>query len=314
METIIQQLQNKLQHSGLKSSVVSIRHLKDLQTNLDNLLRQGILKSDFYDEIIARYQDFDYNLEPPANFPEAKTIFITAAPQPKVKVIFNLAGKKYPVIIPPTYIHDTDDTAYKILSQFLSTKGYKISKAYLPEKALAVHCGLATYGKNNIAYIDCLGSFFRLKAFYSDIPSNSNNWQEFKMLDRCDRCVACYKSCPTKAISNERFLIDATKCLTYFNEGENEFPDWINQSWHNCLMGCMICQDVCPVNKDVKNWVTNAEEFSDQETKKIIDGVQQKQLPQKMMEKLRRINMLDHYALLQRNLGVLIDKYVSQNS
>ncbi len=308
MNKVIKELHNKLANAGFKSSIVSIQQLSDLRSDLENLFEQGILAKDFYNEIVSRYDDLQYNIELPESFPKAESIIITAIQQPKVSVRFKLSGKIYSVLMPPIYIHDTDEKALNIISKYLHNKGYKIEKAILPEKSLAVHCGLATYGKNNIAYIDGWGSFFRLKAFYSDIPCNSDNWQEFKMMDRCNKCTNCYRSCPTKAIKNDRFLIDASRCITYLNEGPDEFPDWIDPAWHNCIIGCMICQDVCPINKDFKYWITPGEEFSEEETQMILNGFPQKELPNEMIEKLKRLYMLDDYALLQRNLGVLINK------
>ena len=46
--------------------------------------------------------------------------------------------------------------------------------------------------------------------------------------------------CPTKAIRQDRFLISAEQCLTFFNEKPDDFPEWVNPVWHNCLIGCMI--------------------------------------------------------------------------
>jgi epoxyqueuosine reductase len=88
----------------------------------------------------------------------------------------------------------------------------------------------------------------------------------------------------------------------------DEFPEWIDPSWHNSLIGCMICQDVCPVNKDYTKWVVPGEEFSEEETLIILKGVSKDKLPLETNEKLKKICMLDSYNLLQRNLGVLINK------
>lgn len=310
MDKAIKELQQHLANAGFKSSIVSIQHLPDLQDDLGHLLEQEILRGDFYNEIVSRY-GLDYHFEPPTDFPTAQSIIITAAPQPKVSVKFKLSDNVYSVIIPSTYIHDTDETASNIISRYLRNKGYGIHDAILPEKPLAVHCGLATYGKNNITYIDGLGSFFRLRAFFSDIPCTSDNWQELKMMDRCKTCAACSKRCPTDAITEDRFLIDATRCITYFNEGEDEFPEWIDPAWHNCLMGCMICQDICPVNKDYTNWIVEGEEFSEEETLMILKGVSIHELPDETVEKLRKLYMLDDDNLLQRNLKVLISKLES---
>ncbi len=307
MEKVIKELHQHLANAGFKSSIVSIQHLSDLQCDLENLLEQGILQKDFYDEITSRY-GLHWNFKPPADFPAAKSIIITAVPQPKTSVKFTLSDKTYSAIIPPTYLYDTDKEASNIISLHLGNYGYKVCDALLPTKLLAVHSGLARYGKNNIAYIDGWGSYFRLRAFFSDIPCTIDNWQELKMMDLCKKCNACIKRCPTNAITKDRFLIDAARCTTYFNEEEDEFPEWIDPSWHNSLIGCMICQDVCPANKDYTKWVVPGEEFSEEETLIILKGVPKDKLPLETTEKLKKICMLDSYNLLQRNLGVLINK------
>lgn len=307
MEKVIEELFQRFADAGLKSAVIPIRHLPDLKFDMENLLEQGILCMDFVNEVLSRYDMF-FNFEPPADFPTAQSIFIVAAPQPRFRVEFKLSGKTYPVIIPPTYLHETDKKVSDTISLHLGNYGYKVYEAILPEKSLAVHCGLAKYGRNNIAYIDGWGSYFRLKTFFSDIPCMSDNWQELKMMDCCNKCPACFRSCPTQAITegDDRFLIHGNRCITFFNEGTKEFPGWIDPAWHNCLIGCMICQDVCPANKDFTNWVEEIECFSEDETRIIMSGVPRKKLPDEMIKKLKKIYMFDHYDLLQRNLRVLM--------
>ena len=190
---------------------------------------------------------------PPADLTSAQSIIITAVQQPRLTVTFHYQGQTIQSYVPPTYSHKTDEMALELLSQYLHEKGYRIHQTALPEKSLAVHSGLASYGKNNITYIDDWGSFFRLKAFISDLPSKLDQWNAFTVMDICHRCRACRKACPTGAISEDRFVIHHKRCLTYMNEKPDPFPDWIEPSWHNCFIGCMECQDHCPLNKTFKN-------------------------------------------------------------
>ena len=46
-------------------------------------------------------------------------------------------------------------------------------------------CGLAVYGRNNIAYVEGLGSHFRLSAFYSNLPTETDIWRKPRMMERC---------------------------------------------------------------------------------------------------------------------------------
>ncbi len=304
MDKIIKELRQHLVDAGFKSSIVSIRHLPDLQRAFKKLLKQGILNRNFYDKITSRY-DLQWHFEPPADLSTAKSIIITAIPHPKVRVTFTSSGKTFSTIIPPTYVHGTDEKALKIIAHHVGNHGYKVRDALLPAKLLAVHCGLARYGKNNITYIDGWGSFFRLRAYFSDVPCTADSWQEVQAMALCEKCVACVKKCPAGAINKNRFLIHGERCITYFNEGPDEFPEWIDPVWHNCLIGCMICQDVCPANKEYTNWIELGGEFSEEETQSILKGVPREELSFETVGKLKRLYMWDWYNVLRRNLGVL---------
>ncbi len=307
MSEIIQNLQEHLSNFGFKSTLVSIRHLKELKKDTNTLLKEKTLNPDFYSEISSRYH-LQWNYEIPAGFNNAKSVLIVAARQPKVDVSFRLSDKTVQATIPPTYLHDIDKEIFNGSSLYLKDHGFKIDNALLPEKHISVHSGLARYGRNNIAYIDDWGSYFTVRTFFTDIPCSSDNWQELKMMDRCRHCSACVKKCPTQAIHEDPFLISGERCITFFNEKPGAFPDWIDPKWHNCLIGCMICQNICPANKEQSDRIIDEVTFPTEETQMILEGVSQDKLPDSMIEKLKKIDMFNDYHLLQRNLGVLINK------
>jgi len=307
MDMIIEGLQQRLSSVDFKNAVVSTRHLPELRRDFEKLLEEKSLDRNFYDEIVSRY-GLQWHFDPPDTIPPAKSVIITATPQPKVSLEFLLSGKGYYAIIPPTYVHDTDKKAADVISRYLSEHGYEVCDALLPTKLLAVRSGLARYGRNNITYIDNWGSYHRLRAFFSDMPCDDDCWQEPVAMELCNTCTTCLKECPTKAIQQDRFLVNAGKCLTFFNEKADEFPQWFDPEWHNCLIGCMICQDMCPANKDHTAWIMPGGEFSEEETVMILDGVCKDKLPSRTIEKLKNVCMLEEYDLLRRNLSVLINK------
>lgn len=304
---ILTTLQEQLRNADFKSTIVSTERLPDLRQGFEKLLEEKSLDKDFYDEIVSRY-GLEWHFDLPDSFLQAKSIIITAAPQPKVSLEFEYSGEKHYAIIPPTYIHDTDQEISDIIAPYLKKHGYKIEGARLPTKLLAVRSGFAKYGRNNITYIDGWGSYYRLRAFFSDIPCTNDHWQEPDSLELCSKCTACIKKCPTQAISADRFLLNAGKCLTFFNEASYDFPAWLDPTWHNCLIGCMICQDVCPANKEHTAWIMPGGEFSEEETQMILQGISGDKLPSKTKGKLEKVAMLDDYELLQRNLKVLLTK------
>jgi len=153
-----------------------------------------------------------------------------------------------------------------------------------------------------------MGSFLRLTAIYSDAPVETDSWQETKMMTRCQDCSICRKVCPTGAISSDRFLLHAEKCLTYHNEKEAKipFPKWIKPEWHNCIIGCMRCQAVCPENKQFLSLVGETAEFTEKETKQLLEGVPSEMLPSETLLKMKLLSLTDYYKELPRNIGVLL--------
>ena len=177
--------------------------------------------------------------------------------------------------------------------------------ANLPLKLLAVRSGLAEYGKNNVSYIGGMGSFYRLAAFVSDLPFSQDNFLELAVMEQCKECNACLKACPTEAIASDRFLLHGERCLTFHNERDGEFPNWINPSWHNCLVGCMICQKVCPVDKDFRKEVVVGPVFSEGETACLLGGIFAENMPDDLADKIKQLDMMEYLCVLGRNLKAL---------
>jgi epoxyqueuosine reductase len=217
------------------------------------------------------------------------------------------------VIIPPTYNFAIDNDVADLLKADLEPQGYQLQKVRLPDKLLAVRSGLAQYGKNNISYVKGMGSFQRPVVFISDLPCEADSWGEPTVLEQCEKCSACMKACPTDAIGSDRFQLYAERCLTFHNERPNDFPDWLSPAWHNCLVGCMICQKVCPANKDVVKWIEAGASFDDEETELILKGVSEERLPREASEKLKKQGMMRYYDVLGRNLRVLIEHQISKH-
>jgi epoxyqueuosine reductase len=201
-----------------------------------------------------------------------------------------------------------DTRGHALLREVLEPVGYRVVEASLPKKMLAVRSGLAAYGKNNITYVPGMGSFHGLVVAYTDLPVAEDGWREPQMMERCRECMACLRHCPAGAITSERFLLHAERCIPFHNEkpGDVPFPAWMDAAWHNCLVGCLHCQWVCPENQGVRQWVEGNLVFSQEETELLIGEVLLGQIPAATREKMRRV-YLDRWAeLLPRNLGALL--------
>ncbi len=303
--TLDKKLVDDMAQHGYTSRIVPIHILDNLRQSIEDQYRNGLFDEEFHQERLTGFV-----FQPPETLPNTQSIIVVAVPQPQVQITFIVDGQPLQTIVPPTYLHwqKTDQQVQDTLSAILNPQGYQVASVVLPKKLLAASSGLVTYGKNNITYVDGMGSFHRLEAFYSDMPCEENQSQELKMMARCENCHACIRICPTGAINPDRFLLHAERCLVFLNEksGDIPFPAWCEPGWHNCLVGCMQCQLICPENKKFTGWIEQGETFTTEETAHILAGTPADQLPPALREKLEFSDLLDMLDILPRNINALI--------
>jgi epoxyqueuosine reductase len=294
---------------GYRGKFASIQHVNELGREIEAHYQNGLLDPELYNLYLA-----SFDLECQQKLSDAKSLIIVSVPQPQVQVAFDWKGKCCPIIIPPTYAFSTDKHVANLLEAYLEPQGYQLKKVRLPEKLLAVRSGLAQYGKNNITYVKEMGSFHRPAVFITDFPCPEESWGEPSALEHCEKCTACMKACPTDAIGSDRFLLHAERCITFHNERRAEFPDWLSPAWHNCLVGCMICQKVCPANKDVVKWIEESARFDHQETDFLLDERPRSEMPRDMITKLEQLGLMEYFDVLGRNLKVLLENHQKRSS
>ena len=303
MSDIVDKIRKRMRQSRYRSRTVSITHLPEAQDTVGELVRQGLLNG-------RLHETWRFYLKTNEKLPEAKTIVVVAMPQPITRLSFEWQGITYPADIPPDYFAKTanESRAEGILESVLETAGYKVVKAHLALKTLAVRSGLARYGRNNISYVPGMGSFCHLVAFYTDCPCEEDNWQESKAMEACENCSLCRENCPTGSITVDRFLIHAENCLGSLTEREPDFPYWVQlqPDWHNALIGCMRCQFVCPVNRPYLRKIVAGPSFSEEETGLILNRTPLEKLPPETQQKLEISDGV--YPFVAPNLSALIEK------
>jgi epoxyqueuosine reductase len=145
----------------------------------------------------------------------------------------------------------------------------------LARKALAARLGLTAYDLNNITYSAELGSYIWIVAFAA--AARLGPWGDPKphrpeMLAECESCGRCRDACPTGAIPHDRFLLRAERCLTCGTKLPGPLPAWFPSDAHNCLIGCMVCQEVCPYNQGLLKTRDSGVIFDKAETSALIAG------------------------------------------
>jgi epoxyqueuosine reductase len=306
MISTAEKLLRDFQNRGWKGQIVPVKHLTDLREAILGTHERGLFDEEFYQEWLTQF-----SFEHPEALPSAQSIIVIAVPVPLHQTIFHWQGKRWPLSIPPTYVNYTATTerVRTTVAALLEQEGYGVVKTKLPLKTLAVRSGLAEWGRNNICFVPGMGSFLQLVGCFSDLPCVEDPWREPRLMELCDSCVACMRKCPTGAITRERVLLHAERCLTFHNERDVEipFPPWIDSAWHNSLIGCMNCQLICPENKAVKTWIEEIGEFSAEETALLMEHIPFDQLPAEMLAKLRNLGINDVQAL-PRNLAAILNR------
>ncbi len=301
MNNTVENTLQELKKNGFKAKIVAISHLAAIRDDIEKWLRQGLIDK----RLNTAYLRFIYEI--PTDLPNAANIIIIAAPSSITHAYFKWHGKIHNVVIPPQYIRRADEARVKeILTSSLKPAGCGFSRARLPLKTLSVRSGLAQYGRNNITYVSGFGSFYRLIAYYTDCPTAKDDWSDLKIMKACENCFKCLENCPTQCIPTDRFLIHAENCLTWLNEITDDFPGWVRPDWHNAVIGCMRCQEVCPVDKAQIKKIVAGPEFSEQETELILQKIPLEELPQPTRDKLLSISADDWYGVFARNLKALI--------
>jgi epoxyqueuosine reductase len=126
---------------------------------------------------------------------------------------------------------------------------YFTDSAPLLEKALAKEAGLGWIGKHSLLIHPQMGSFIFIGELVLDIELA---YDEPFGNSLCGSCIRCMDSCPTGAIISPQIL-DANKCISYLTiETRKDIPESLTARLSNKLVGCDICQQVCPWNSKAK--------------------------------------------------------------
>jgi epoxyqueuosine reductase len=124
-----------------------------------------------------------------------------------------------------------------------------VDTAPILEKAWAKEAGLGWIGRHSVLINKEIGSFLFLGEVVLNIDLQCDSPYSD---DHCSNCRSCIEACPTYAI-NENRTIDTRKCISYLTvTNKNPIPYEFEGKMNNRVLGCDICQDVCPWNKNAK--------------------------------------------------------------
>jgi epoxyqueuosine reductase len=298
---------------GDRGAAVSLSRVADIKKDMLDL-KNGEFHPYWLDRM-ANHMTGDADKYIPADICfNPQSLISVAMPSPKVIIQFNFRGKPINCVLPPHYINgdSNNERVLQYIADYLMPSGYSaVTARTFPHKMLAVHCGLALYGRNNICYNDEFGSYMQIMTYISDLPCDETAWTPLGRMEICDGCSACVTSCPTGAIDWERRLVNSDRCITVVNELAGEFPEWIDKNAHNSITGCIKCQDCCPANKQNEGNVKMGVAFTEAETTEILNHKGDIPYSSSVDAKIESTGISREYtdiSVLPRNLAALLQK------
>ncbi len=296
-------LRRALDDAGFAHRLADVAVADELAGILAGLQERGEVSA----ELLEEYRE-SLAFSCPEEVGEPRALIVVAARSPVVKLRFEFDDGPFEAVVPSTYISTSiRERTLEVMRSVLGPAGFRVARCRLPVKLLAVRTGLAQYGRNNVAYVRNMGSFVRLDAYCTDAPlevvdhRSKGSWR----LTNCPPCRNCHHVCPTGCIPYDGTVIEATRCLTYLNEHEGEWPDWLDPKSHNALVGCVRCQELCPANRVHLRIPKVVAEFDREETEWILRDLTPEQLPAGVREKLRLLDLDEYSPVLGRNLRAL---------
>jgi epoxyqueuosine reductase len=146
--------------------------------------------------------------------------------------------------------HDIVKKALKALARWMVAAGGGTLKVFVDtapvmEKPMAEAAGLGWQGKHTNLVSRSEGSWLLLGAIMTTLDLVPDPPGQ----DRCGRCDACQRACPTDAFPAP-YRLDARRCISYLTiEAKGPIPHEFRAAIGNRLYGCDDCLAVCPWNK-----------------------------------------------------------------
>lgn len=248
MDTIEQMIQKKAHELGYeKCGIIPISLMDGYGEKLNERIEK-IPKSKMF------YQAQQRLVNVKEIYPWAKSVVVFTSHYGKYKVPEILNSR-----IAKAYLFDTrvDENTKEYqnnreLEKYMQELGLRVETnqkfGVVGMRWAALQAGVGIIRRNNFLYTES-GSWVHLEAWVTD---REMELKETNNVIPCPKsCNRCMENCPTKSLS-EPYTMSPTECISFLTTfGGRDLPqEPLSKKFGNCIYGCDICQDACPMNKE----------------------------------------------------------------
>ena len=210
-----------------------------------------------YDWYVDDTKPFMAGAQPRKRFPAARSIVSLVWDYAQTSFPAALVGKVGRIYQARCYnapVHRLHGARRQLMADFLGRVGCTVGTGIqVPERRAAARAGVASFGNNNFAYANPIGSFVMLSSFVLDRELEYDPPSEG--LTCPPGCTRCRDACPTGAIYAP-LKLDPRRCLAFNHwvtlEGRPHvssiIPADIRAAMGSRVHGCDACQEACPRN------------------------------------------------------------------
>ncbi len=139
------------------------------------------------------------------------------------------------------------DAAYHAsikLMDVLHANDIQTERVLVPVRELLTRNCIGMSLKSGLTFLPGFGTRFSFQALVVSLPEPDYTPKQKVLDSRCNDCQACERICPSQAISKDGY--DFKTCARAYMGGDVMEP-WVMDAM-TCILGCELCQKVCPYN------------------------------------------------------------------